>query len=83
VTTAWDDARQAMSEELLVQRRVYAEHHAPLAALRDGIRAGDDLVALLREAYTRLMVSEGDARYIAANVELAERVGVAIGESSA
>lgn len=42
------------------------------------VLVGDETEALLREAYTRLMVSEGDARYIANNVALAERIAAVL-----
>jgi hypothetical protein len=37
-------------------------------------RPAEKAEELLREAYTRLMVSEGDARYIDNNVDLAVRI---------
>lgn len=39
-----------------------------------------DLIALLRHAYERLMITEGDARYEANNIALAQKIAQVIGE---
>lgn len=46
--------------------------------MRERAEAAEALVGLLREAHTRLLVSEGDARYENRNIELAERIGAVL-----